>query len=108
MTVLCAATLAGPATGTTVTTVPPLTPPTVAVIVAEPAETPVTRPVVALTAAKPGALDTHASGRPVTTLLLTSSTVVESWTVWLTCTEGLAGKTVTEAIAGVADQVNDP
>ncbi len=108
VTVLCAATVAGPAGGTTVTRVLPLTPPTVAVIVAGPGETPVTRPLVGLTVAKAGALDTHASGRPVTTLLLISSTVVPSCTVWLTWTVGFAGDSVTEPIAGVADQLKLP
>ena len=56
-------------TGLTVISSEPVTPSTVAVIVAVPALTPVTRPVVALTVATPGVSDDHVAVRPVRTLL---------------------------------------
>jgi len=56
-------------TGLTVISSEPVTPSTVAVIVAVPALTPVTRPVVALTVAAPGVSDDHVAVRPVRTLL---------------------------------------
>jgi len=91
------------ATGTlvTVTDAVLLCPSLVAVIVAEPRPTPVTRPT-ALTAATDELLLTHVTVRPLSTLPAESFVVAESCAVWLTSTVVDVGFSVTDATgAGV-------
>jgi hypothetical protein len=86
------------ATGTaeTVTLAVPLFPSLVAVIVAEPAATPVTTPLDETVAIPVLELD-HVTVRPVSTLLFASRAVAVSCTVWPTVTLGAAGETLTDA-----------
>ncbi len=91
------------ATGTlvTVTDAVLLCPSLVAVIVAEPRPTPVTRPT-ALTAATDELLLTHVTVRPLSTLPAESVVVAESCAVWPTSTVVDVGFRVTDATgAGV-------
>ena len=76
----------------------PVTPSLVAVIVAVPAPTPVTSPLV-LTVASPAALVTQATVRPVSTLPLASLSVALSCTDCPTVTLADAGLTTTVATA---------
>src|SRR5437879_42045 len=84
------------ATAVTVIAAVPLCPSLVAVIVAEPAATPVTSPLP-LTVATPVLLLAHVTTRPVSAAPLASFGVAESCTVCPTCTLGVAGLTVTDA-----------
>src|SRR3989454_3325992 len=86
------------ATGTTLTVsaAVPFVPSLVAVIVADPAATPVTSPVP-LTVATPVLLLAHVTTRPVSAVPPASFGVAESCTVCPTCTLGAAGLTVTDA-----------
>src|SRR2546425_11085648 len=86
------------ATGTfvTVTVAEPLLPSLVAVIVAEPAATPVTRPLP-LTVATAALLVAHVTVRPFSTPPPASLGVAVSCTVWPTRTLADAGLTVTDA-----------
>src|SRR6266480_4244648 len=88
------------ATGTLVTVMleVPLCPSLVAVIVADPAPPPVTRPLLETDATEPLLLD-HVTVRPVSGLPLASFGVAVSWTVWPTGTLADAGLTVTELTA---------
>src|SRR2546425_5860360 len=79
----------------------PLCPSEVAVIVAAPAATPLTRPL-ALTVATEAFEVVHVTVRPVSVLPLASFTVAVSGTVWPTCTDAVAGLTVTDATRTVA------
>src|SRR3989454_3421290 len=79
----------------------PLCPSDVAVIVVEPAATPVTRPLPFTVAAAVLEL-VHVTVRPVRMLPLASFTVALSGTVWPTCTDAVAGLTVTDATGTVA------
>jgi hypothetical protein len=83
-------------TGVTVTLAVPLLPSLVAVIVAEPAATPVTTPLDDTVAIPVLELD-HVTVRPVSTLLFASRVVAVSCTVRPTVTLGVAGATVTDA-----------
>jgi hypothetical protein len=81
----------------TVTTAVPLTPSTVALIVAVPAATPVTTPVE-LTVAVAAALDAHNTVRPVTTAPVASSASARSATVrptWMLAVAGTSRTCVT-------------
>src|SRR5207245_1457529 len=93
------------ATGTgaavTVTADVPLLPSDVAVIVVEPATTPVTRPL-ALTVPTEVLLLAHVTVRPVSVLPFASFGVAASWTVCPACTDAGAGLTVTDATGTVA------
>jgi len=80
----------------TVTVEMPLLPSLVAVIVASPAETPVTTPVVE-TVAMALLLVDHVTVRPVSTLPLPSLVVAVSVVVWPTTTDAVGGATVTVA-----------
>src|SRR5207249_3930673 len=86
------------ATGTfvTVSAEVPFTPSLVAVIVAEPAATPVTRPLL-FTVATPVLLLAQVTTRPVNAVPPASFGVAESCTACPTCTLGAAGLTVTDA-----------
>jgi hypothetical protein len=86
------------ATGTLVTVIAavPLWPSLVAVIVAEPATTPLTSPLAFTVATEVLLLD-HVIVRPVSGLPLTSFGVAVSWTVCPATTVADAGLTVTEA-----------
>jgi len=88
------------ATGTgaavTVTADVPLFPSDVAVMVVEPATTPVTRPL-ALTVPTEPLLLAHVTVRPVSVLPFASFGVAVSWTVCPACTDAGAGLTVTDA-----------
>src|SRR2546428_1436038 len=86
------------ATGTkiTVTAAVPLWPSLVAVMVAAPAATPVTRPLP-LTVATAGLPLAHVTTRPTSRLPLASFSVARSCTVPPTETDGLAGPTLTDA-----------
>src|SRR5207249_11643499 len=75
-----------------------LSPPLVAVIVAEPAAPPVTRPLLVTDATEPLLLD-HMTVRPVSGFPFASFGVAVSWTVWPTCRFADAGVTVTELTA---------
>src|SRR5436190_23009728 len=87
----------GPADGgVTVMAAVPLCPSLVAVIVAEPATTPVTSPL-ALTVATAVLLLDHVIVRPDSALPLASFGVAVSWTVCRAGTLAVAGLTVTEA-----------
>src|SRR2546427_8198669 len=90
------------ATGTVLTVIVavPLCPSEVAVIVAEPAATPVTRPL-ALTVATAGLPLDQAIVRPESELPFASFGVAASGTVWPTCTDAVAGFTVTDATGTV-------
>src|SRR2546425_4006277 len=79
----------------------PLCPWGVAVMVAAPAATPLTRPL-ALTVATEAFEVVHVTVRPVSVLPLASFTVAVSGTVWPTCTDAVAGLTVTDATGTVA------
>src|SRR3989442_3351673 len=85
-------------TGTlvTVTAAVPLFPSLVAVIVAEPAATPVTNPLP-LTVAAAGLLDAQVTTRPVSAAPLASFGVAVSCTVCPLCRFAVAGLTVTDA-----------
>src|SRR6266516_2941721 len=86
------------ATGTLVTVIVavPLCPSEVAVIVADPAATPVTRPL-ALTVATAVLPLAQVMVRPESGLPFASFGVALSCTVWPTCTDAVAGLTVTDA-----------
>src|SRR2546426_8081 len=90
------------ATGTFVTVIAavPLFPSLVAVIVAVPAVFPVTSPL-ALTVATVALLLAQLTVRPDSRLPLASLGVAVSCTVWPTCTDAVAGFTVTEATGTV-------
>src|SRR3989442_199936 len=96
------------ATGTLVTVMleVPLCPSLVAVIVADPAAAPVTRPLLVTGATEPLLLD-HVTVRPVSGFPFASFGVAVSWTVWPTCTVADAGLTVTVATGagGVLDVI---
>src|SRR5258705_188747 len=79
-----------------VTAALPLGPSLVAVIVAAPAVTPVTKPLP-FTTATAGALLAHVTTRPARALPLASLGVAVSCTVWPTPTLAVAGDTATEA-----------
>src|SRR3989442_12483671 len=74
----------------------PLLPSLVAVIVAEPVATPVTRPPVD-TIATPGALDAQVTIRPLSGLPFASSGVAVSWPHCPTWIPAVAGLTLTDA-----------
>src|SRR5207249_10723215 len=76
----------------------PLWPSLSAVIVAEPAATPVTTPL-ALTVAAAELLLAHVTVRPLSTFPAASFVVAESATAWPTCSLADTGLTVTEATA---------
>ena len=82
--------------GVTVTLAVPLFPSLVAVIVAEPAATPVTTPLDDTVAIPVLELD-YVTARPVSTLLFASYAVAVSCTVCPTVTLGVAGETLTDA-----------
>src|SRR5437773_820937 len=88
------------ATGTiaTATAAVPVLPSEVAVIVAEPTATAVTRPL-AVTGATAMLLLAHVTTRPASGLPLVSCGVAANWTVWLTCSAADAGDTATDATA---------
>src|SRR6266568_3300026 len=88
------------ATGTiaTATAAVPVLPSEVAVIVAEPTATAVTRPL-AVTGATAVLLLAHVTTRPASGLPLVSCGVAANWTVWLTCSAADAGDTATDATA---------
>src|SRR3989442_543257 len=90
------------ATGTVLTVIVavPLCPSEVAVIVAAPAVTPVTSPL-ALTVATAGLLLAQVTVRPLRGLPFASLGVAASCTVWPTCTDAVAGLTVTDATGTV-------
>src|SRR2546427_46285 len=90
------------ATGTVATVIAavPLCPSEVAVIVAEPAATPVTRPL-ALSVATAGLPLDQATVRPASELPFASFVVAANGTVWPTCTDAVAGFTVTDATGTV-------
>src|SRR6266853_765507 len=92
--------------GVTVRADVPLCPSLVAVIVAEPATTPVTRPL-ALTVATEVLLLLHETTRPVSGLPLTSFGVAVSCTVWPACTLAGAGLTVTDATGTLVTVIAD-
>jgi hypothetical protein len=71
-----------------------------AVIVAVPAATPVTRPLVD-TDATVGALEVHVTGRPVSALPAESFGVAASWTVCPTARLAVAGATATDATGAI-------
>jgi hypothetical protein len=81
--------------GVTVTVAVPVFPSLVAVIVAEPGDTPVTSPV-AETVAIPGEPDVNEIGRPVSTLPWSSVTTAESCNVWPVITLPWPGEMITE------------
>src|SRR2546422_1040623 len=87
-------------TGVTVMADAPLFPPLVAVIVAVPAVSPVTSPL-ALTVATVALLLAQVTVRPVRGLPFASLGVAASCTVWPTCTDAVAGLTVTDATGTV-------
>jgi len=95
------------ATGTswTVTVVAPLCPSLVAVIIAEPESTAVTRPVLGSTVALDGLLDAHVTTRPVSTKPPASFVVAVSVKVCPTVSGPPGGATVTVA-TGAAVTVN--
>src|SRR6266568_4172085 len=74
----------------------PLCPSEVAVIVVEPAATPVTRPLLFTVAAAVLEL-VHVTVRPANGLPFASFGVAVSCTAWPTCTDAVAGLTVTDA-----------
>src|SRR5437773_949325 len=88
------------ATGTiaTATAAVPVLPSEVAVIVAEPTATAVTRPL-AVTGATAMLLLAHVTTRPASGLPLVSCGVAANGTVWLTCSAADAGDTATDATA---------
>jgi hypothetical protein len=85
-------------TGVTMTAELPVRPPLEPVIVADPAVTPVTRPLE-LTVATAPLLLAQVTVWPDTTLPLVSVTVAASWTVWPWGTVADAGATVTDPTA---------
>src|SRR5207249_922423 len=87
-------------TAFTVMAADPVLPSLVAVTVAGPALTPVTRPVVD-TVATVGVPEVHVTTRPVSTFPAASFVVAASCTVLLTATLADAGATVTDATAAV-------
>src|SRR6266566_3368681 len=94
--------------GTTVTVALPLCPSLVAVIMAEPASSPVTTPLL-LTPATVGLLELHVTTRPARALPLASLGVAASCTAWPTPTLAVAGLTATEATGtAVTDTTADP
>jgi len=90
------------ATGTKVTVIAdvPLLPSLVAVMVAVPAATPVTRPPL-VTVATDGALLPHVTTRPASTFPAESLVVALSWTVWPVFRPADGGATVTVATGTV-------
>src|SRR5438270_142704 len=84
----------------TVTALVPPCPSLVAVIVTEPAATPLTTPLP-LTDATPTLLLAHVTVRPLNAVPPASLGVAVSWTVWPACTLAAAGLTVTEATGTV-------
>jgi hypothetical protein len=95
------------ATGTGVTVIAPvpLLPSLVAVIVAEPAATPVTNPP--LTVATPALLVVQVTTRPVSAFPLASLGVAVSWTVCPTVTVAEAGLTLTDATGTGVTVIDD-
>src|SRR2546426_16593 len=85
----------GGGTAATATVAVPLCPSLVAVSVAVPAATPVTRPLP-FTVATPGALLAQVTTRPASGVPLASFGVAVSCTVCPTCTLAVAGLTVTD------------
>src|SRR6266702_2816067 len=102
----CTAVVAGftvtDATGTvlTVMVAPPLCPSDVAVIVADPAATPLTTPLALTVATAVLPLD-QVIARPESELPFASFGVAVSCIVWPTCTDAVAGVTVTDATGTV-------
>src|SRR5438552_15402710 len=92
--------------GVTVMADGPLCPSLVAVIVAEPATTPLTSPLELTVATELSLLD-HVIVRPVSALPLASFGVAVSWTVLPTGTLADAGLTVTELARKCVAEVND-
>src|SRR2546422_10340807 len=84
----------------------PLSPSEVAVMVVEPATTPVTRPL-ALTVPTEPLLLAHVTVRPVSVLPFASFGVAASWTVCPACTDAGAGLTVTDATGTSATVTTD-
>src|SRR5439155_951624 len=85
----------------------PLLPSEVAVIVADPATSPVTSPLP-FTLATAAALTAHVTTRPVSTFPAASFVVAASCTVLLTATLADAGVTVTDATGAVTVMAADP
>src|SRR5213592_3759799 len=94
-------------TAFTVMAADPVLPSLVAVTVAGPALTPVTRPVVD-TVATVGVPEVHVTTRPVSTFPAASFVVAASCTVLLTATLADAGVTVTDATGVVTVMAADP
>src|SRR5881397_1854530 len=94
-------------TAFTVMAADPVLPSLVAVTVAGPALTPVTRPVVD-TVATVGVPEVHVTTRPVSTFPAASFVVAASCTVLLTATLADAGVTVTDATGAVTVMAADP
>jgi hypothetical protein len=96
---LTATRLTGPTAGgaVTVTAAVPLTPSAVAVIVADPAPTAVTSPVL-LTVATAGALDVQTKVRPARSAPAASRATAASCCVPPTASEAVAGVTDTDAV----------
>src|SRR5213080_1545278 len=92
--------------GVTVTAAVPLRPSLVAVIVAEPAAAPLTRPLL-LTVATAVLLLDHVTLRPDSRFPFASLSVAVSCTAWPACTVADAGVTVTDATGagGVLDEI---
>src|SRR5207247_11080304 len=88
-------------TGVTVMADAPLFPSLVAVIVAVPAVFPVTSPL-ALTVATAVLLLAQVTVRPLSGFPFASFGVAVSCIVWPTCTDAVAGLTVTDAKSGMA------
>jgi hypothetical protein len=95
-------------TGVTVTVADPLCPSLVAVIVAAPALTAVTRPVI-LTVATAALSLAQVTTRSVSGFPLASRGIAVSWLVWPTVSPRLGGVTLTDATGtGVTVSVADP
>src|SRR5258705_13091679 len=94
------------ATGTLVTEIAAtlLFPSLVAVMVAEPAVTPVTKPL-ALTVATAGALDAQVTTRPVSIVPAESLVTAESWKVAATRKLATAGLTATGATGTIVTEI---
>src|SRR5207249_5658119 len=97
---------AGGGAGVTVIAAVPLCPSLVAVIVAEPAAAPLTRPLL-LTVATAVLLLDHVTLRPDSRFPFASLSVAVSCTAWPACTVADAGVTVTDATGagGVLDEI---
>lgn len=85
----------------------PLCPSLVAEMLAVPALTPVTTPLVLQTVARAGLLDVQVTTRPVSTAPPASLVVAVPWVAAPTVTEEVASATVTDATAG-GDAVTGP